>query len=84
MPRYTQQFDFELELGMVIGRRGKDVPVRGSTRYIAGFTIFNGDFSARDQQMREAPIGMGPSKGKDFDTGNAIGPSLVTPDELLM
>ncbi|MBO9351917.1 MAG: fumarylacetoacetate hydrolase family protein [Thermomicrobium sp.] len=81
MPRYTQQFDFELELGMVIGRRGKDIPVEEAHRYIAGFTIFN-DFSARDQQMREAPIGMGPSKGKDFDTGNAIGPYLVTPDEL--
>jgi len=66
---------------MVIGRRGKDIPVEEAHRYIAGFTIFN-DFSARDQQMREAPIGMGPSKGKDFDTGNAIGPYLVTPDEL--
>lgn len=81
MPRYTQQFDFELELGMVIGRRGKDIPAQDAQRYIAGFTIFN-DFSARDQQTREAPIGMGPSKGKDFDTGNAIGPYLVTPDEL--
>jgi 2-keto-4-pentenoate hydratase/2-oxohepta-3-ene-1,7-dioic acid hydratase in catechol pathway len=68
MPRYTQQFDFELELGMVIGRRGKDIPVAEAHRYIAGFTIFN-DFSARDQQMREAPIGMGPSKGERFRHG---------------
>lgn len=81
MPRYTEKFDFELELGMVIGRRGKDVSKAEAPQYIAGFTIFN-DFSARDQQMREAPVGMGPSKGKDFDTGNAIGPYLVTPDEI--
>ncbi len=80
-PAYTQRLDFELELGMVIGRRGKDIPKHEAHRYIAGFTIFN-DFSARDQQMREAPVGMGPSKGKDFDTGNAIGPYLVTADEL--
>jgi 2-keto-4-pentenoate hydratase/2-oxohepta-3-ene-1,7-dioic acid hydratase in catechol pathway len=80
-PAYTERLDFELELGMVIGRRGKDIARDDAHRYIAGFTIFN-DFSARDQQMKEAPVGMGPSKGKDFDTGNAIGPYLVTADEL--
>ena len=81
IPPYCEQFDFELELGMVIGRRGKDIPREEADRYIAGYTIWN-DFSARDQQMREGPLGMGPSKGKDFDTGNAVGPYLVTPDEL--
>ncbi len=80
-PRYSEKFDFELELGVVIGRRGKDISREEAPRYIAGYTIFN-DFSARDQQMREAPVGMGPSKGKDFDTGNAVGPYLVTPDEI--
>lgn len=81
MPRYTEKFDFELEIGMVIGRRGRNIAREAASAYIAGFTIFN-DFSARDQQMREAPVGMGPSKGKDFDTGNAVGPFLVTPDEI--
>ena len=80
-PAYSEKLDFELELGMVIGRRGKDIPTSEAERYIAGYTIFN-DFSARDQQMAEGPLGMGPSKGKDFDGGNAIGPYLVTPDEL--
>jgi 2-keto-4-pentenoate hydratase/2-oxohepta-3-ene-1,7-dioic acid hydratase in catechol pathway len=80
-PSYCEKFDFELELGVVIGRRGKDIPAAEADRYIAGYTIWN-DFSARDQQMREAPVGMGPSKGKDFDTGNAVGPYLVTADEL--
>ena len=80
-PSYSEKFDFELELGVVIGRRGKDIAAGDAARHIAGYTIWN-DFSARDQQMREAPVGMGPSKGKDFDTGNAVGPYLVTPDEL--
>ena len=80
-PRYCEKFDFELELGMVIGRRGKNITKADAGRYIAGYTIWN-DYSARDQQMKEGPLGMGPSKGKDFDTGNAVGPYLVTADEL--
>jgi 2-keto-4-pentenoate hydratase/2-oxohepta-3-ene-1,7-dioic acid hydratase in catechol pathway len=80
-PQYCEKFDFELELGMVIGRRGKNIRKDKAGRYIAGYTIWN-DYSARDQQMKEGPLGMGPSKGKDFDTGNAVGPYLVTADEL--
>jgi 2-keto-4-pentenoate hydratase/2-oxohepta-3-ene-1,7-dioic acid hydratase in catechol pathway len=80
-PQYCEKFDFELELGMVIGRRGKNIEKADAGRYIAGYTIWN-DYSARDQQMKEGPLGMGPSKGKDFDTGNAVGPYLVTADEL--
>jgi len=80
-PKYCEKFDFELEMGAVIGRRGKNIGKADASRYIAGYTIWN-DWSARDQQMREAPLGMGPSKGKDFDTGNTIGPYLVTADEL--
>lgn len=80
-PKYCEKFDFELELAMVIGRRGKNIKKADARRYIAGYTIWN-DWSARDQQMKEGPLGMGPSKGKDFDTGNTIGPYLVTTDEL--
>jgi len=80
-PVYSEKLDFELELGVVIGRRGRDIPKAEAARYIAGYTIWN-DYSARDQQKREGKLGMGPAKGKDFDTGNAIGPYLVTPDEL--
>ena len=80
-PMYCEKFDFELELAAVIGRRGKNIAQTDAARYIAGYTIWN-DWSARDQQMKEAPLGMGPSKGKDFDTGNSIGPYVVTPDEL--
>jgi 2-keto-4-pentenoate hydratase/2-oxohepta-3-ene-1,7-dioic acid hydratase in catechol pathway len=81
IPQYCEKFDFELELAIVIGRRGKNIPKAEASRYIAGYTIWN-DFSARDQQMKEGPLGMGPSKAKDFDCGNAIGPYLVTADEI--
>jgi 2-keto-4-pentenoate hydratase/2-oxohepta-3-ene-1,7-dioic acid hydratase in catechol pathway len=80
-PKYCEKFDFELELGMVIGRGGKNIARGDAKKHIAGYTIWN-DLSARDQQMKEAPVGMGPSKGKDFDGGNAVGPYLVTTDEL--
>jgi 2-keto-4-pentenoate hydratase/2-oxohepta-3-ene-1,7-dioic acid hydratase in catechol pathway len=80
-PKYCEKLDFELELGMVIGRRGKNIGKSDAKKYIAGYTIWN-DLSARDQQMKEGPLGMGPSKGKDFDGGNAVGPYLVTADEL--
>jgi 2-keto-4-pentenoate hydratase/2-oxohepta-3-ene-1,7-dioic acid hydratase in catechol pathway len=66
VPRYCEKFDFELELAMVVGRRGKNIAKADAPGYIAGYTIWN-DFSARDQQMKEGPLGMGPSKAKDSD-----------------
>lgn len=81
IPAYTRQFDYELEWGIFIGKPGADIPKNKARDYIGGYTIFN-DFSARDIQMREIAGRLGPSKGKDFDTGNAMGPCLVTPDEI--
>ena len=81
IPAYCEQFDYELEWGVVIGREGVDITAQRAREYIAGYTIFN-DFSARDAQKQEMGGRLGPAKGKDFDTGNAIGPWLVTPDEL--
>jgi 2-keto-4-pentenoate hydratase/2-oxohepta-3-ene-1,7-dioic acid hydratase in catechol pathway len=81
MPAYTKQFDYELEWGVIIGKGGRDIPLATARDHIAGYTIFN-DFSARDIQMKEMKGRLGPAKGKDFDTGNAIGPWLVTPDDL--
>jgi 2-keto-4-pentenoate hydratase/2-oxohepta-3-ene-1,7-dioic acid hydratase in catechol pathway len=80
-PSYTDRLDHELELGAVIGRRGKDVPAAEADDYIFGYTIWN-DVSARDVQTRELPIGMGPAKAKDWDGSNVLGPCLVTADEL--
>jgi len=81
IPPYTQQFDYELEWGIFIGKQGIDIPKERAREYIGGYTIFN-DFSARDIQMKEQRGRLGPTKGKDFDTSNAIGPYLATPDEI--
>ncbi|HXF91336.1 MAG TPA: fumarylacetoacetate hydrolase family protein [Nitrospiraceae bacterium] len=78
-PLQTTKLDYELELACVIGRRGRDVSEREAADYIAGYTIMN-DFSARDIQFQEMACRLGPAKGKDFAT--AIGPCLVTPDEI--
>jgi len=76
---HLKQLDFELEAAIVIGKRGKNILYSEADEYIAGYTIMN-DFSARVLQMEEMKLNLGPAKGKDFAT--AIGPWLVTPDEL--
>lgn len=81
IPRYTKRFDWELEFGIFLCKQGRDIPKEKAREFIGGYTIFN-DFSARDIQGREMGGRLGPAKGKDFDGGNAIGPVLVTPDEI--
>ncbi len=80
-PRYSKLMDFELEFGFYFARQAVDVPREKARDYIYGYTIFN-DFSARDAQTAEMGGQLGPAKGKDFDKGNAMGPCLVTADEL--
>ncbi len=81
IPAYSEVFDYELEWAVIIGQAGADIPEQRAAEHIAGYTIFN-DFSARDEQFKEMRGRLGPAKGKNFDTGNAMGPCLVTPDEL--
>lgn len=78
-PLDTTKLDYELELACVIGSKGRDITERDAHHYIAGYTIMN-DFSARDIQFQEMACRLGPAKGKDFAT--ALGPSLVTPDDI--
>jgi 2-keto-4-pentenoate hydratase/2-oxohepta-3-ene-1,7-dioic acid hydratase in catechol pathway len=80
-PAYCEKLDFELEFGCYIGRPGKDIPKERAREHIFGYTIFN-EFSARDEQAKEMAGQLGPGKGKDFDNANAMGPCLVTADEL--
>lgn len=80
-PRYSQVMDFELEFGFFLGKAGKNIKPSEARNHIFGFTIFN-DFSARDAQSIEMQSMLGPCKGKDFDTGNSMGPFLVTLDEI--
>ena len=81
-PRYAQLLDYELELVCVIGKGGVDIGRDDAADHVFGWTIFN-DVSAQDAQMREMAGQLGPAKGKDFDTGNVLGPWIVTADELV-
>jgi 2-keto-4-pentenoate hydratase/2-oxohepta-3-ene-1,7-dioic acid hydratase in catechol pathway len=73
--------DYELEIGIVTRRTRSNIPVSEAGAHIFGYTIFN-DFSARDRQAIEMQGRLGPAKGKSFDGANAVGPWIVTPDEL--
>jgi 2-keto-4-pentenoate hydratase/2-oxohepta-3-ene-1,7-dioic acid hydratase in catechol pathway len=78
-PHYTGHMDYELELGIVIGKGGRNVVPEDALGHVLGLTVFN-DFSARDIQLREMAGGLGPSKGKHF--ASAVGPRIVTLDAL--
>jgi 2-keto-4-pentenoate hydratase/2-oxohepta-3-ene-1,7-dioic acid hydratase in catechol pathway len=80
-PAYSSIIDYELEIGLVIGRGGRNVAAADALGHVFGYTVFN-DFSARDEQYREMQGQLGPAKGKDFDTGNALGPWITTSDEI--
>lgn len=76
---HLQKLDFELECAVVIGKEGMNIHAEEADNYIAGYMIMN-DWSARELQMEEMKLNLGPAKGKDFAT--SLGPWLVTPDEL--
>lgn len=76
---HCAKLDFELECAIVIGTEGRNISGSEADKYIAGFMVMN-DWSARELQMQEMKLNLGPAKGKDFAT--SLGPWLVTPDEL--
>lgn len=80
-PAYSELMDFELELAIVIGNGGVDIPADSAMEHVFGYTIYN-DMSARDAQVKEMAGQLGPAKGKDFDTGNILGPYILTADEV--
>jgi 2-keto-4-pentenoate hydratase/2-oxohepta-3-ene-1,7-dioic acid hydratase in catechol pathway len=80
-PSYTNELDYELEFAIYVGRKGKDVAQKEAYDHVFGYSIFN-DFSARDIQLKEMKINLGPFKGKDFDTSGSFGPCIVTSDEI--
>ncbi len=81
IPQGCKRFDYELEFGIFIAKKGKNIPYEEAKDYIAGYTLFN-DFSDRTSQLDEQKGRLGPAKGKDFDNGNAMGPWFVTADEI--
>lgn len=79
MPDHLQKLDFELEAAIVICKHGRNISAEEADEHIGGIMIMN-DMSARQLQMEEMQLNLGPAKGKDFST--VIGPWLVTLDEL--
>jgi fumarylacetoacetate (FAA) hydrolase len=79
MPDHFNKLDFELEVAVVLNKKGRNIKAADADSFIAGYMIMN-DMSARTLQMEEMLLNLGPAKGKDFST--VIGPWLVTPDEL--
>ncbi len=77
--RRLEQLDFELEAFCVIGKKVTNPSLEEADDAIFGYGVMN-DFSARALQAEEMKLNLGPAKGKDFAT--ALGPWLVTKDEL--
>ena len=77
IPRVSSDVDFEGELGIVIGRRCRHVPVERAHEVIAGFLVVN-DVTVRDWQFRSPTWTL----GKSFDTHGPTGPWITTPDEV--
>jgi len=80
-PKYGDKLDYEFELGLYIGKRGRDITVERAWEHVAGYTVFN-DLGLRDIQPAEMSLRLGPQKAKDFETSKVMGPCLVTADEL--
>ncbi|MFD4960221.1 fumarylacetoacetate hydrolase family protein [Microbacterium sp. NPDC058389] len=77
-PRVSEQLDYEIELGVVIGRLAKNVSREDARSYIAGYLVAN-DVSVRDWLQQRSPTF---TLGKSFDTHGPIGPWLTTDDEI--
>ena len=76
-PGYVDSLDYEVELGVVLGKDAKNVKPEDALKYVLGYTVFN-DISARDLQTRHKQWYV----GKSLDGFTAMGPCIVTPDEL--
>jgi 2-keto-4-pentenoate hydratase/2-oxohepta-3-ene-1,7-dioic acid hydratase in catechol pathway len=79
LPPVSQEVDYEAELVIIIGKRGKNIPAAAAREYVAGYTVGH-DVSARDWQLKKD--GKQWMVGKTFDTFAPAGPHLVTADEV--
>lgn len=77
LPNGSKQVDYEVELGVIIGMGGRNIPVDIALEHVGGYTVFN-DISARDFQYRDGQW----FRGKSFDTFAPMGPVLTLPDQL--
>ena len=77
-PRISEQWDWEVELAVIIGRRGKNIPAARAGEYVFGYTVVN-DVSVRDVQRAHGGQFF---KGKSLDGSCPMGPGIVTADEV--
>ena len=77
VPKFIRQLDYEGELAIVIGRKGKNIDLKEAYTYILGYTVFN-DVSARDLQFSDGQW----TRGKGLDGFAPAGPWIVTRDEI--
>lgn len=80
-PPQTQQLDHEVELAVIIGKKGKNIPIEESWDFVFGYTILL-DITARDIQSLAKKYGRPWFPSKGFDTFSPIGPVVVTSDEI--
>lgn len=76
-PKVTRRFDYEVELAVIIGRGGRDIPATSAYEHIFGYTVAN-DVTARDLQKRHDQW----FKGKSLDTTLPLGPWIVDREEI--
>lgn len=76
-PKCSEQLDYECELAVVIGKRGRHIDEARALDHVFGYTLFN-DVSLRDYQRKTAQW----TAGKNFDATGPLGPHVVTADEL--
>lgn len=77
VPRCSGQFDYEAEMVVVIGRKGRNISAEDCLDYVAGYSVFN-EGSIRDYQFKSQTW----TSGKNFDGTGGFGPDLVTADEV--
>lgn len=76
-PSCSEKLDYEVELMLIIGKGGRHISPDAALEHVFGYTLFN-DGSVRDYQRKTHQW----TPGKNFDNTGAIGPIVVTPDEL--
>jgi 2-keto-4-pentenoate hydratase/2-oxohepta-3-ene-1,7-dioic acid hydratase in catechol pathway len=79
LPRVSTEVDFEAELVIVVGKKGRHIPAGAAMDYVAGYAVGH-DVSARDWQLKKD--GKQWMVGKTFDTFAPLGPELVMADEV--
>jgi len=76
-PTFVKELDYEAELAIIIGKKGKNIPVSEAEKYVFGYTAFN-DVSAREIQFKDRQW----TRGKSFDTFAPLGPCITTADQI--